>query len=118
MSFTTEKHDHENCVVITLKGRILEAESIEAVIAMVQNDLDAGSRCFIMDMAGVELLNSTGIGMLVRTVKAVNQSGGKVVFSGVPPKIQELLQIIKLNAVMDIASNVQEATQILAKSAQ
>lgn len=118
MSFISEKYDRDNCVVIMLKGRILEAESIQQVVDTVRNDIENGTRCFIMDMGGIEILNSIGIGMLVRTVKAVNETGGKVIFTSVPPKIHELLQIIKLNSVMDIAQSIEEAAETLSKTAQ
>jgi anti-anti-sigma factor len=118
MSFSFEKSNVSSCVVFSFSGRILEADSIDDVINTVKSEVLMGTKCFIMDMAGVELLNSIGIGMLVRTVKAVNESGGKIIFTSVPEKIQELLRIIKLNSVMDIAPTVEEGARILTNSAK
>jgi anti-anti-sigma factor len=67
----------------------------------------------MLSLRDVILLNSRGIGMLLKLNRAMKEAGGKMVLTEVPPSVQQVLQYMKLDEVLRIAGNEQEAEEML-----
>jgi hypothetical protein len=60
-------------------------------------------------MAGVQRLDSTGIGLIVRYANALRQRGGDLRLAAVTPLILEVLQLTRLDSVLKLFSTEDEA---------
>lgn len=103
MNLMVDHHSGTGCTVMKLMGRFIEDETDQSLLSAIHDALQSDCHKFIIDLEGLSHINSSGINMLVKTVKLINGHGGRSVFIAVPPKIEELLEIIKLNAVFEIA---------------
>lgn len=101
------------CTVLELKGKLIENDSYEDLVTFLENELSAGKRKFIIDLGDLRLINSSGINLLVGLIKKINDFSGQVVFTRVPDKVSELLNIIRLNAVLSVQNSIDDGIQFL-----
>jgi anti-anti-sigma regulatory factor len=85
-----------------------------------RNDLDPGlvapsdyGRGALLSLRDVTLLNSRGIGMLLKLNRAMKDAGGRMVLVDVPTSVQQVLRYMKLDDVLAIAGSEQEAEEML-----
>ncbi len=71
--------------------------------------LDAGNRCLLLDLAGVNHMNSTAIGMLVSWRTSYLNRQGSMKLCNLDHKIQSILAITKLALVFDVYASEREA---------
>jgi anti-sigma B factor antagonist len=62
--------------VIKLTGRLNLGESVDRMRQTFDDSLAAGEIRFLVDLGDVSMLDSSGIGLLVRCLTAAKQSGG------------------------------------------
>jgi anti-anti-sigma factor len=61
-----------------------------------------GARKVVVDMSGLEFVDSLGISMLIETAKLLRLQKGDLALVHVPPRIQAVFQPIKLNRFIKI----------------
>jgi anti-anti-sigma factor len=67
----------------------------------------------VLSLRDVILLNSRGIGMLLKLNRAMKDAGGRFVLVDVPVSVHQVLQYMKLDEVLRIARDEQEAEEML-----
>lgn len=113
MSAEIRSYEQSHCRVIHLSGRFVEAENHNDFKQSIDEALASGQKGFVIDMQGLEYLNSSGINAIVRGITALNTHGARVVFTRVPDRINDLLNVIKLNALLTIYPSLEEGLQSL-----
>jgi len=74
------------------------------------DDLTSNSaRCIIVDASEVEIMNSTGIGMLANAHSNLTKNGFLMFIVNLPPKIMKLLTMTHLDKVFKIYKDVNSA---------
>ena len=71
--------------------------------------LDRDQRKIVIDLAGVEWMNSTGLGILISSLTTLRNNDGELKLANVTEKIQSLLTITKLVTVFESYDSVDEA---------
>lgn len=88
-------------VVLKAAGRLVagvEAQKLEAHV----NALCAGCRDLVLDVAGVNFIDSSGLGTLVRLVARIRRAGGDLKLCAAPPPLHRLLRLTNLLQVFDV----------------
>ena len=62
--------------------------------------LEAGHRCFALDLAGVPYIDSTGLGAIMRAYTSARRRGGDLKLMNVTGKNRHLLTITRLISVL------------------
>ena len=81
-------------------------ELVEALVASAGHVAPAE---VILDLKGVEFLNSAGIGALFSVRRHVTDRGGQVVLCNAKPTVVRLLSTVNVPAVIPIVSDLDEA---------
>src|SRR5437588_10440060 len=76
--------------LLALRGR-LGAASVGEVRTALTHAIDAGVCDLVVDMSGVEILDATGLGMLVGTHRRAERAGRRLALQNVPDRIVQLL---------------------------
>lgn len=99
---------------VDASGRINMAALAEQQEALSEL-LESGgySQTVLLDMTGVELVDSAGMSWLVVQHKRFCDAGGKFAVHSVPFTIMETLRVMRLNQVLNIADNESEALQLV-----
>jgi anti-sigma B factor antagonist len=88
---------------------------------MIQGLLTQGLMHIVLNLTGLEYLDSSGIGELVRNYMSVVKKGGAMKVVGLGPKVEEILKVTRLYQVFpefpDEASALQSFSPVRNTSA-
>jgi len=68
-----------------------------------------GARGVVIDMSGVEFIDSTGLSVLLNGLRRVTRADGKLALVVTNPTVLRLFEITKLDSTFDIQSSREEA---------
>ena len=71
--------------------------------------LEAGDRKFLLSLADVDYIDSSGLGELVSSFTTVKNQEGALKLLGLTRRVQDLMQITKLLTVFDVYDDEAEA---------
>ena len=94
--------------VVTCRGRIVEGEESNALQRHVNGLLPYGSDILI-DLGGVEFIDSSGLGLLVRLLTRIRAASGNLQLCALTPRIREVLRVTKLNSIFESHETEAEA---------
>ena len=105
-------------LVLTCRGG-LSWEDRELLAASVEQHLVGGNNLhgLVLDMSGVEFVNSAGLGALFQLIQRLRGRGGSLAFAGVPPTIGRLLTTVGMERLAEFGQDVPEALALLAQAA-
>src|SRR5512140_1335655 len=84
----------ETWTVLALEGD-LDLDTGPGVYLQFQRELMQGRTHFVIEMGGVEFVDSSGLGMLVRCYRDARSRGGEVVLQEVQEPIERILEFTK-----------------------
>lgn len=84
---------------IALIGR-LSAATVGDVRIALQQAVDTGDGDLIVDLSRAELVDATGLGVLVGAHRRAHRAGRRLVLHGVSERLQRLLLVTRLNRVL------------------
>ena len=96
-------------IVLSLAGKIMGGPDSTELNSVVNDLINEKHTNVIVDLSGVELMNSSGLGMLIQTNQMLKQAGGALKLATVAEKIQSLFVITKLNTVFETYETVEDA---------
>jgi anti-sigma B factor antagonist len=94
--------------VVTCRGRIVEGEESNALQRHVNGLLPFGSD-ILMDLGGVEFIDSSGLGLLVRLLIRIRAASGSLQLCAPTPRIREVLRVTKLSSIFESHETEAEA---------
>jgi len=97
----TTSHEHGDATVIELHGKVMGGPESADFQNAIKKSVSDGKKKVVVDLGGVEWMNSSGIGLLVSAFTTVKNSGGELKIARATSKIESLLVITKLNSVFD-----------------
>lgn len=107
----TELPGPVSCVRLTGK---LDAAGVDRIDLRFTTAVAAVGRHAVVDLAGVTLLTSIGIRLLISTARALSQKGAKMVLFGAQPLVQEGLDHTALDQIISVVDTEAQALEKLA----
>jgi anti-sigma B factor antagonist len=98
----------EDVAILTLKGRLTLGES-NLVREKVAEEAAAGRFKIVVDLSGVDYIDSTGLGILVICFTSLKKQGGALKLVNPNKRNVELLLLTKLHTVFEVFNEVQDA---------
>ncbi|HUJ21846.1 MAG TPA: STAS domain-containing protein [Bryobacteraceae bacterium] len=100
-------------MVLELAGKIALGRESQQVETLVRDLLRQEERKLIFDLAKVDHVDSTGIGVLAFCFGTLNRCGGELRVAGASGKVLHLLQMTHLDKVLPLFPSVEEACNSL-----
>lgn len=91
---------------LRLSGR-LSAATVADVRQALRDAMDAGVGDLVLGLADVELVDATGLGVLVATHRLALRAGRQLVLRDIPARMERLLAVTKLHRVLRVDSSEQ-----------
>jgi anti-sigma B factor antagonist len=88
--------------IVDVKGRITVGEGNIMLRDIVNSLLDKGNKKILLDLSGVEYIDSSGLGELVRTHSTLKKQDGQLKMVNLSRKVQDLLKATRLHEVCDV----------------
>ncbi|MFI5118595.1 MAG: STAS domain-containing protein [Terriglobales bacterium] len=108
LQLTLEAGHGGSAVVLHCQGRIIFRSEARALSTIVAEVLPSARR-MVVDLAGIESIDSGGLGELVLTHMWAEAAGYTLRFAGPKKSLQHLFEITNLVSVFDVYASVPEA---------
>ena len=113
MSMTLKPRRLDDVVILDLSGRITIGEGTLVLRSEIQKLLDGGDTKFLLNLADVDYIDSSGLGELVTSFTTVRNKDGQLKLLNLTRRVRDLLQITKLLTVFDTFDNETQAVKSL-----
>ncbi len=111
MKYTTEVTD--GILIVAIEGNLMGDSSGKELLDTVTEQRDGSVNLCAIDLAGVEYMNSNGIGVLINILTKMRNRNGEAILINPSEQIKKLLIITKLNSIFDIVNSREEAIEQL-----
>lgn len=107
MKLSLEVWENQNGTVVRCRGRIVYREA--AALSQKVSELLPHSRRLVLDLEGVEMIDSAGLGELVLLHMWAQAAGCEVKLAGASENIRQLLELTNLASVFEIHPSAEQA---------
>ena len=98
MNFNIQIRQSDKATLVDVSGKLTSFEA-QAFRDAIHCLLQQGNNNIILNLTGLDYLDSSGIGELVRNYLAVVKKGGAMKVVGLAPKVEEILKVTQLYQV-------------------
>jgi anti-sigma B factor antagonist len=112
MRVTSKKED--SIMILNIQGRVVGDASLDLrrdINGWLAEIPEGQKPNVILDLDGVSMMDSAGLGVLVSSYTSIQKRGGRLVLSGLGRGLQNLIAITKLTRVFDMYENTEEAVK-------
>lgn len=95
--------------VISLQGNALGGPDATSLNSKLHELMSAGKKLVVLDLAGVDIMNSSGLGMLIGSASTLKNAGGSLKLACASEKILALIKITKLSTLFEHFDSVKAA---------
>ena len=100
---------HEGKIsIVDLSGPLTSFETA-ALNETIASLIRQGRKRIVLNLSGLDYLDSSGVGQLVRTYLMVIKAGGEMRAVGLTPRVEEIMKITKLSQVFPEFPDEEEA---------
>jgi anti-anti-sigma factor len=107
MQLTFSQRDGVTCVAIAGRVTFLSIEPGQDPLTAHASDIY--SRRLVFDLADTEYIDSTGVSWLLTCHKHCREAGGKLVLHSINPLVKQVLLVLKLDRVLNLAESAEQA---------
>lgn len=110
MQLTLE--EKQNCTVVRLEEKVLGATNYNEFKAEITQLANDGKKRLILDFCNVDMVDSSGLGALISTVKTMGKEG-KVVLCGVNGTVENVFRMTRLQKLFPTYRSLDEAEEAI-----
>jgi len=103
--------EENGVIILEPKGKIMGGPDATVLHDQLHDLINQKKKQVVIDLAKVEWMNSTGLGILISGLTTLRNNGGELKLARVTDKIESLLTITKLITVFESFDNVEEAVK-------
>jgi anti-sigma B factor antagonist len=109
MPLTISQRSASEVVILDLAGRLW---ILDLPLRDLMNGLiSSGNRRFVLNLAGVDYIDSSGLGQLISIWTSIRNRGGQMTLLNPGKRVARLFEITRLNDVFEIVDNENDAIQ-------
>ena len=106
--------EHGKVQVLACEGR-MDAQVSGLLKDRIQELLDKGATQLVMDLQGLEFLDSSGLGALVSCLRRVKEKKGEIKLAGLRPEVRSIFEITRVSRLFHICETVPDAVKAFKK---
>jgi len=109
MSIKTKTEMNGKIAIIEIKGSLVGDGDTDKFRSAVQDFIEQGNKCLVVNLGKVNYMNSSGIGAIISAYTSYKKVTGEVKLAGISDNVQNLLAVTKLIDIFDGHETVDEA---------
>jgi anti-sigma B factor antagonist len=108
MQLRLESRPVGDVLIVQCQGRIVGGNEVFTLHSIVGDSIDKYGDV-VLQLDQVEFVDSSGLGALVRLMRAARSKGGDLKLSGVPARMRKMLELTKLITQFETYDSLEEA---------
>ena len=117
MKLNSSTRQVEGVSIVDLSGRITLGDASAVVRDVINDLLGKGNKKVLLNLGGVDYIDSSGIGLLVSSFTTVRSQGGELKLVNLSKRIGDLLKITKLYSLFDVKDSEAAAVASFSRGA-
>jgi anti-sigma B factor antagonist len=109
MALDIQQHEREGVTIVAFHGRLTVGKEATALREKIAALIAAGMQNVVLDLKGVDYIDSTGLGALVMAATSMRKNGSSLKLLNLNRRNIELLVMTKLATVFEIFTDEQDA---------
>ena len=101
LTFSTDQIDDRT--VLAVVGEI-DTQTTDELRGAV-DDLDVAHRTLVLDLHGVEFVDSSGLGALLGIKKQQERAGGRLLLTRLSPPVARIIEITRMDRVFEVTGD-------------
>lgn len=110
----TKTSESGDVTVVALTGRLLLGNALGYAENAINRLIDGGTRKLVLDLSGLDYIDSSGLGMLIFCGGRMEQAGGRMRISGAAATVARVFEIAHAGRVLQFDADVETACRNLA----
>jgi anti-sigma B factor antagonist len=102
MGFQVAARERDHIIVVDVVGRLTLTDSRTQLRDLVHVFTSNGHKKFLVNLEGVDFVDSNGLGELTRCFCSVRQAGGEMKLLHVNARVQALLEMTRIDTLFEI----------------
>jgi anti-sigma B factor antagonist len=98
-------------MVLKVKGKIMGAPDEELFRSKLSELAQQNKRQVVVDLAGLEWINSKGVGILISGLTTMRNNDGELKLACVSKKVKSLLELTRIITLFEDYETVEEAVK-------
>jgi anti-sigma B factor antagonist len=103
------EHSTDDVTILDLLTPVSGDGSHQLFMPQIEALIAEGHRKFILNLAELSWINSSGLGLFIGARRLVDEAGGVMVLCNVNQRIQGILDVTALSTVWDIYPDIESA---------
>ncbi|MFJ3224171.1 STAS domain-containing protein [Streptomyces sp. NPDC086783] len=95
-------------IVVTVAGDV-DLHTAPTLRAYVRNLVQQGAQHLVLDLPGVDFVDSTGLSTFITLLLEVEKAGGSLRLAGVPDRLMRMVTVTGVSAVLPVHATVTDA---------
>ena len=100
--------------ILACQGR-MDAQVSDLLKERIQELLDKGAKELVLDLEGLEFLDSSGLGALVACLRRIKEKKGEIKLAGLRPEVRSIFDITRVSRLFHICEKVADAVAAFKK---
>jgi anti-sigma B factor antagonist len=109
MPLEIKRREREDIQILEMKGRLTVGEEATLLRETIRELSEAGKVRIVLDLKGIDFIDSTGLGGLVICFTTMTKAGGSLKLLNLNKRNIELLLLTKLTTVFELFNDEQGA---------
>jgi anti-anti-sigma factor len=117
---TTETKVHRvepDITVFAISGRLILGDPLQSVESAIRDLIDGGVRKLAIDLTGLDMIDSSGIGVLIKRLEQMDQLGGRICLAGAHGAVAKIFHTIRIERIVALDGDLASACARLSSSA-
>jgi anti-sigma B factor antagonist len=105
----SERNLESGVTVLEISGRLALGRESQRIETMVEDLGKKGSAKVVLDLSGVDYIDSAGIGMLALASGKLKEAGGTMALVAPEGRVLQMLKLTQLSAILQVHPTVAAA---------
>jgi anti-sigma B factor antagonist len=102
-------YEKDGIQIIEVKGQMMGGPDTGALDEKLYSIIGRGNKKAVIDLAGCDWINSSGLSILIHHYKKFKDEGGELKLANLTKKVEKVMVIARLTEVFDTHESVEEA---------
>jgi anti-anti-sigma factor len=109
MGLQVQTRQSGDVTILDLQGRATIGKANDELSLALRRSIEGGTQKVLLNMSGLNQIDSSGISTMVRTFVSLTRSGGALKLVGVAGRVRDVLEVTRLLASIPHFSSEDEA---------